>query len=90
MSRCLFLLILGATIGAAHADPSRFSGGGQLRPPDAVSANGRFALKADLKPAAVVSANGRFSFQAALGPDAKSLAAVCGGVDQLFRNGFEN
>jgi len=83
------LLLLGSAMAAARADPPRFAGEVQLRPPDAVSADGRFRLEATLKPAAAVSNNGRFTLAAALRPDAKAFAAVCG-TDLLFSNGFEN
>jgi hypothetical protein len=86
MCRFFLVLLLGTT-ASAHAE--RFSGEGQIRPPDPSSENGRFSLNADLKPAEAVSANGRFSFQAALKPDSKTLAALCGD-DDLFRNGFED
>jgi len=76
-------------MGAASADPPRFAGEVQLRPPDTLVANDRFVLEAQLKPVAAVSTNGRFTMKTALRPDAKTVAAVCG-TDFLFSNGFEN
>ena len=89
MNKCVLILLLGTATTAANAATPRFTGEGQLRPPDTVSADGRFALKADLNPAVASSTDGRFSFKAAMAPDANSITAVCGS-DIIFRDGFES
>lgn len=90
MTRYLLLALLGMVAGATSAAAPRFTGDATLQPPDPTSVDGRFTMSADLKLGHANSADGRFGLQAALGPDAKSLGAICGGGDALFRNGFEN
>lgn len=89
MSRCLLILLLASATATASAEPPRFAGAAQLRPPDTTSADGRFSLDAKLQPAIAISTDGRLTLKAALQPDARSIAGVCGN-DHLFSNGFDS
>ncbi len=90
-SRHLRLVVLPLCLlaGFAHAATPRFTGAAQLQLADPTSANGRFTLNAQMQPGTAVSANGRFALQAKLQPDQKSLLGICGGAEDIFRNGFE-